>query len=76
MMQLWNIPLIHHSDDVFWLSDGKISFLAKCDINVNTGNEGVMHKTNDKGQVVLIENIIFIAGMFYYVFGLKIQVPW
>jgi len=50
--------------------------LAKCDINVNTGNEGVMHKTNDKGQVVLIENIIFIAGMFYYVLGLKIQVPW
>ncbi len=54
----------------------KFRFLAKCDINVNTGNEGVMHKTNDKGQVVRIENIIFIAGMFYYVFGLKIQVPW
>ncbi|OMI56563.1 hypothetical protein Q676_09110 [Escherichia coli N40607] len=50
--------------------------MAKCDINVNTGNEGIMHKTNDKGQVVRIENIIFIAGMFYYVFGLKIQVPW
>ncbi len=29
----------------------KFVFLAKCDINVNTGNEGVMHKRMIKARL-------------------------